>query len=325
MHKDFWKGKRVLITGCEGFLGSHLLKELLCYGARIVGVDVRTNRKDTILTRSDYDKADILKGSVVNFKFINQLVKRYKTQIVFHLAAEAIVGRSLRNAARTFSTNIRGTWNVLEACRSSDFLESVVIASSDKAYGSHKELPYKEEIPLIGRHPYDVSKSCADLIAATYNHTYDVPVAITRCGNIYGMGDFNFSRIIPEAVKSAILKKVLLIRSDGEFVRDYVYIDDIVNAYIILAEKLPVLKLEGEAFNFSNESPISVIELVRKIYKLVDGSEPAYSVLNRADYEIKEQYLDSSKARSVLKWNPKYSLEEGLKRTIRGYKEYFNR
>ena len=315
----FWKNKRVLITGHEGFLGSNLAEEMLRRGAKVWGLDIVTNRKDTILTKKDLSQIKVIKGNVANFSLVSGIIVDNKIEVIFHLAAEALVERCLRNPLKGFSSNIKGTWSILEAARKSKNIKAVIIASSDKAYGSHKKLPYHEDYSLIGNHPYDVSKSCADLVAYTYYHTYKVPVAITRCGNIFGPGDFNFSRIVPDIMRAIIKDKTLIVRSDGKFTRDYVYVVDIVNGYILLAEKLKKLNLAGEAFNFSAESPISVLEVVKRIYKLAN-KKADYRVLNKAKYEIKHQYLSSVKARRILGWNPKYSLDRGIKETLAWYK-----
>lgn len=315
MYKKFWQDKRILITGFEGFLGSHLTKELLKYKTKIIGLDIKTFRKGTVLSPEDYKRFTVCKGSVTNFNLVKKILRKYSINVIFHLAAEAIVGRSHNNPRRAFKSNIAGTWEVLEAARKQGNMEAIVVASSDKAYGSHKKLPYCEDAPLIANHPYDVSKSCADLIAHTYAHTYGLPVAITRCGNIFGPGDFNFSRLIPDAIRCAIKDRRFFIRSDGRFIRDYIYVSDIVNGYILLAEKMKRLKLKGEAFNFSNENPKTVLEVVDKIYKLL-GKERRYRILNRAEYEIKNQYLSSRKSKRKLRWRPFYSFDSGLKETI---------
>lgn len=320
MDKRFWKNKNILITGNEGFLGSNLTKMLLRTGANIVGLDIEVKRKLTCFTKSDYRKIITIKGSISDYNLVKKTISKYRIDVVFHLAAEAIVDKCFKNPLLTFSSNIEGTWKVLEGCRNSKTVKSIIVASSDKAYGSHKELPYKEDASLHGDHPYDVSKSCADLIVYTYFHTYGLPVATTRCGNIYGPGDFNFSRIVPDVIWCALSNKPIEIRSDGKFTRDYVFVEDIANGYILLAEKLQKLKLGGEAFNFSDENPISVLELVKKVYHMA-GKNPNYKILNQARYEIKHQYLSSLKARRILNWKPKYSLEEGLKRTISWYKK----
>jgi CDP-glucose 4,6-dehydratase len=323
MKKQFWRDKKVLITGFEGFLGSNLTKTLIPSGAKIFGLDIKVRRKNTILAKADYSKITVIKGSVVNYKLLKGILIRNKINIIFHLAAEAIVGKCQRNPLRAFSSNIKGTWNILEACRSSKNMQAIIIASSDKAYGAHKELPYKEEASLIGRHPYDVSKSCADLIACAYAHTFSLPVAVTRCGNIYGPGDFNFSRLVPDAFRCALTGRQLLVRSDGLSTRDYVFVDDIVSGYITLAEKLSKLSLSGEAFNFSDEDPKTVIELINMIFKCAK-QKPNYKIMNRAKYEIKHQYLLSRKARKLLGWKPEFTMAAGLARTIGSYSDYIN-
>ncbi|MDD5491227.1 MAG: GDP-mannose 4,6-dehydratase [bacterium] len=319
---NFWKGKKVLVTGHEGFLGSNLTRQLVTKGARVVGLDILINRKDTIFTKDEYKQFITLKGSVTDFPLVKKIIAKYKIETVFHIAAEAIVGRSLEDPLNTFKANIEGTWNILEAVRQLGTVEAIVVASSDKAYGSHKILPYKEDAPLIGNHPYDVSKSCADLIAYTYYHTYNVPVAVTRCGNIYGPGDFNYSRIIPDAMRCLHYGRTLLIRSDGKFTRDYVYVEDIVNGYILLAEKLKELGLAGEAFNISDENPISVLKLLGQLSK-ISGKKLSYKILDQARYEIKDQYLASGKARKILGWEPEYTLEQGLAQTVAWYTQYY--
>ncbi|HQP91646.1 MAG TPA: GDP-mannose 4,6-dehydratase [Candidatus Omnitrophota bacterium] len=323
LKNDFWKGKRVLVTGYEGFLGSNLTRRLLSLGSRVVGIDKKVFRKDTILDRSDYRKFSVVKCDVANYKKLLRIIKDNKIDIVFHLAAEAIVGKCHTTPLKAFSSNICGTWNALEASRLCGSVSSVVIASSDKAYGSHKKLPYSEDHALTGRHPYDASKSCADMLAQSYFHTFRLPVAITRCGNIFGPGEFNFSRIVPGTIYSALKGKAVDIRSDGHFTRDYIYIDDIVAGYILLAEKLVQKELAGEAFNFSNEKPMEVIEVVRSIYDIL-GKEPKYRILNIAKFEIKDQYLCSAKAKRILGWKPEFTFKKGVENSIVWYKSHFN-
>lgn len=322
MNRNFWHNKNVLITGFEGFLGSNLTKRLVSYNANVIGLDIKVKRKNTILIKDIYRNIIVIKGNVTNYKLLRKIISRYKIEVIFHLAAEALVERCLKNPKRTFHTNICGTWNILETCRILNVVKAIVVASSDKAYGKHIKLPYKEDTPLCGNHPYDVSKSCEDLIANTYFHSYNLPVAITRCGNIYGPGDFNFSRIVPDTIKSTLENEKLFIRSDGKFTRDYIYVEDIVDGYILLAEKLQKLKLYGEAFNFSNETPISVLGLVKRIYMFAN-KEPNYKILNKAKCEIRHQFLSSNKAKEMLGWKPKYTFNEGLKKTIKWYEDYF--
>jgi len=323
VEKMFWNNKKVLITGYEGFLGSSLTKRLLDTGAKVTGLDILTHRAQTVLTRSDLRKIKVVKGSVETFKLTKEILHRDKIEVIFHLAAQPIVNISLKKPTRTFSANIKGTWNVLEAARRCDYVKTVVVASSDKAYGVHSVLPYKEDAPLAGCYPYDVSKSCADLLANTYAHAYQLPVCITRCGNIFGPGDFHFSRIVPDTVKSALEDETLIIRSSGKFTRDYIYIEDVVDGYILLAEKMQKLNLFGQAFNFSYENPISVLELVKRIYRLAKRT-PKYEIANFAKCEIEHQYLCSAKAKKLLVWKPKHSLSQGLKNTIEWYKGYFD-
>lgn len=319
---NFWKNKKVLVTGYEGFLGSNLVKELISLKAKVYGVDILTRRKGTVLS-GDLNKINIYKGSIEDFNLVSRIIEKNKIEVIFHLAATSIVGQALSDPLKAFSANICGTWNVLEAARNAKSVKAVIVASSDKAYGSQSKLPYREDSSLSGSHPYDASKSCADILAATYHHTYGLPVCITRCGNIFGPGDLNFSRIIPDALRCVIKRKTLSIRSDGKFVRDYIYVKDIVDAYLLLAFKMKDQAIYGEAFNFSNESPISVLGLLKKVYLAAGVKDPDYKITNQAKYEIKRQYLCAAKARKVLHWKPRYNLNNGLKETIKWYKDYF--
>lgn len=318
--RNYWKNKKVLVTGHEGFLGSWLVKILLECGSCVLGVDKVKNRPIIVLN-GIRDKISSVRADVAQLNSMRKIFSTYRPDIIFHLAAEAIVGKAKDNARSTFKSNIEGTWNILEAALECGGVQSIVIASSDKAYGSHLKLPYTEEYSLMGRNPYDVSKSCADLIAHSYWHTYRLPVAVTRCGNIYGPGEYNFSRIVPDTIRSILAKKTLLIRSDGTFTRDYVHVRDIVDGYMLLAEKMQSLKLGGEAFNFSCEKPMSVIEVIEMISRLSD--QPLkYKILNCVKYEIRHQFLSSKKARKVLGWKPQYSIREGLLDTYRWYQEF---
>lgn len=319
--KPYWANRKVLITGHEGFLGSWLTKLLLSYGAKIVCIDKVKNRPISMLNGLRRN-VTCLKGNITSLRLVRDIIEKYKPQTIFHLAAEAIVAEANKNPINAFKSNIEGTWNILEASRGKTFIDAIVVSSSDKAYGESSKLPYREDFHLSGNHPYDVSKSCADLLAYTYFHTYNSPVCITRCGNIFGPGDFHFSRIVPDTIGSALKDETLLIRSDGTFTRDYVYVEDIVDGYIRLAEKLQKLKLHGQVFNLSNEKPISVLELVRIIYKLV-GRKPKYKILNLAENEIRDQYLSAKKAKKILGWETRYTLEESLRITINWYKKLF--
>lgn len=320
---NFWQNRSVFITGCTGLLGSWLTKTLLDRGANIVGL-IRDNVPNSNLYRFRLeDKINSVRGALEDYSILERCLNEYEVDTVFHLGAQAIVGVANRNPLSTFETNIKGTWNILEACRRNSKVKRIVVASSDKAYGQHEQLPYKEDFPLHGMHPYDVSKSCTDLIAYTYYNTYKLPVCVTRCGNIYGGGDLNFNRIIPGTIQSVLSGKPPVIRSDGSFVRDYIYVQDIVYAYLVLAEKMDNLNIQGEAFNFSNEHPVSVTEIVQAILKVMKREDLAPVIMNEATNEIKYQYLTSEKARTILNWKPQYTLDQGLMDTLHWYEGYF--
>lgn len=319
---SFWRDRSVLVTGGTGLLGSWLVSQLMEAGASVVCL-VRDWVPQSELVRSRRIKqVNTVRGDVSDRDLIERALGEYEVEVVFHLAAQTIVGVANRNPVSTLATNIGGTWNALEACRRSPKVSSIVVASSDKAYGDQEHLPYDETMPLQGRHPYDVSKSCADLIAQTYAATYDLPVAITRCGNFYGGGDLNWSRVVPGTIRSLLRGERPVIRSDGNFVRDYFYIEDGAAAYMLLAERLasdPALR--GQAFNFSNESQISVLELVELILrKMKSPLRP--EILNQASHEIRHQFLSAERARTVLNWRPKFTLDTGLDRTLAWYREF---
>jgi CDP-glucose 4,6-dehydratase len=319
---SFWKNRNVFITGCSGLLGSWLTKGLVEKGANVTGL-VRDWVPHSNLYRYDLEgKITIVRGALEDYLLLERSINEHEIDTVFHLAAQAIVGTANRNPLSTFETNIRGTWNILEACRRNQRVKRIVVASSDKAYGQHDTLPYVESYALQGKHPYDVSKSCTDLISHTYFNTYKLPVCITRCGNIFGGGDLNFNRIIPGTVQSVLNNDRPVIRSDGKFVRDYIYVLDVVNAYLFLAEKMDTSDVHGEAFNFSNDKPVNVKDLVDIILDLMKRQDLEPVVLNEASNEIKYQYLSSEKAKSMLGWSPQYSLEQGLHETILWYKSY---
>ena len=321
---SFWKDRSVFVTGGTGLLGSWLVAHLMDHGANVVCL-VRDWVPQSELVRSRrIEQVKTVRGDVCDRELIERTLGEYEVEVVFHIAAQAIVGIANRNPVSTFSTNIGGTWSVLEACRRSPKVTSVVIASSDKAYGDQERLPYDENMALQGRHPYDVSKSCADMIAQTYAATYNLPVAITRCGNFYGGGDLNWNRVVPGTVRSILRGERPVIRSDGEFVRDYFYIQDGASAYMLLAERLVSnLALRGQAFNFSNESQISVRELVELILNKMNSSLRP-EILNQASNEIRHQYLSAEKARTLLNWRPQFTLDEGLNRTIAWYRKFLD-
>jgi CDP-glucose 4,6-dehydratase len=322
LYNDFWHDKNVFITGCTGLLGSWLTKSLVERGANVTGLIRDMVPKSNLNWNGFNQEINIVHGDIEDYFLMERTLNEYEIDTVFHLAAQTIVTIANRNPISTFESNIKGTWNILEACRRSNLIERVILASSDKAYGSQKNLPYTEQAPLQGQHPYDVSKSCADLICKSYHETYQLPVCVTRCGNFYGGGDLNFNRIIPGTIQSIIKNERPVIRSNGEMIRDYFYIEDGTEAYITLAENIVNKKLGGEAFNFSNETPLKVTEIVRTILKVME-SDLQPKILNEASNEIEAQYLSSKKANELLNWNSKYTLEEGLKKTVKWYKEFF--
>lgn len=323
MSNTYWKNKNVFVTGCTGLLGSWLVKDLVEKGANITGLIRDWVPKSNLILQDSINKINTVRGDINDYFLMERVLNEYEIDTVFHLAAQTIVSIANRNPIPTFETNIKGTWNILEACRRNPTVERVIVASSDKAYGEHEILPYTEDAPLKGSHPYDVSKSCADLLAFTYHNTYELPVCITRCGNFYGGGDLNYNRIVPGTIRSILLGERPIIRSDGAFIRDYIYIRDAVNAYSFLAEKMDDLDIHGEAFNFSNEIQLTVLELTNDILRIMDRTDLEPIVLNEAKGEIKHQYLSAAKAKDMLGWNPTYAVEEGLKETIDWYKEFF--
>lgn len=320
---NFWKGKNVFVTGGIGFLGSWLVKDLVEKGAHVV-VLVGDNDPRSNFYRFNLEKKSvIIHGYLQDHHLLVRILNDYEINYVFHLAAQPIVTIANKNPFSTFESNIRGTYNLLEACRIHGKTECVVVASSDKAYGSHDKLPYYEHAPLKGEHPYDVSKSCTDLLTNCYFKTYNLPVVITRSGNFYGGGDFNFSRIVPDTVMSVINGKQPIIRSDGTFIRDYIYVKDVVDAYMKLAENIHKPEVCGHAFNISTDKKHTVLDMVNTILKVMNSNlQPV--ILNQVKSEIKHQYLSGGKIRNAINWEPKYDLEAGLKETAQWYLEIFS-
>lgn len=320
---DFWNEKHVFITGATGLVGSWLVKALLEKNAYVVALIRDFDPQSELFRSKDIERLHVVNGSLQDLTSLERALSEHEIDTVFHLAAQTIVGTAYRNPLETFEANVRGTYQLLEACRRQRHgLARIVIASSDKAYGTSDLLPYTEEMPLVGRYPYDVSKSCADLIALSYFHTYGMPIAISRCGNIYGGGDLNWSRIVPGTIKSLFIEEAPVIRSNGKFTRDYIFVKDIVNAYLLLAEKLSEPEIQGQAFNFSPERAHTVLEVVNHIQSLMDCAHLKPKILNSAKAEIKDQYLDCEKAKKLLGWNPQYSFNEGLQETIDWYLSY---
>jgi CDP-glucose 4,6-dehydratase len=319
-----WKNRNVFVTGCTGLLGSSLTRHLVEQGANVVGL-VRDSVPRSLLAQEGVlQQISVVHGALEDYVLLERALNEYEIEVVFHLAAQTIVGTANRSPLSTFEANIKGTWQLLEACRRVPTVKRVLFASSDKAYGDHEILPYQEDAPLIGRHPYDVSKSCSDLIAQSYHHTYGMNVCITRCGNLYGPGDLNFNRLIPGTIRSLLNDEKPVIRSDGSYIRDYFFVEDGVEAYLHLAEAMDRLDLGGHAFNFSNELQITVLELVNRITELMGRKDLAPLVLNQATGEIKHQYLSAEKARTMLDWHPRHTLEQGLDHTIRWYRNFLS-
>lgn len=320
--RHFWQDRTTFVTGATGLLGGWLVPRLLDLGADVVCLVRDWVPQCELVRRQAIERVKVVRGDVRDQALLERVLGEYEIDTIFHLAAQTIVGIANRNSISTFKTNIGGTWALLESCRRSPKVRQIVLASSDKAYGTQEKLPYDEDMPLQGRHPYDASKSCADLIAQAYATTYGLPLAITRCGNFYGGGDLNWNRIVPGTIRSVLRGQPPVIRSDGNYIRDYIYVEDAAAAYILLAERLAENhNLYGQAFNFSNEVQITVLQLVEKILALM-GSNLKPDIRNEASNEIRAQYLSAAKARRVLGWSPLFTLEEGLRRTIEWYQNF---
>ncbi len=318
---SFWEGRKVLVTGCTGFLGWWLTSELVRHKAEVTGLVRDLTPQAPFFAEGTDKKINMVRGPIEDYDTVERAINEYEIDTVFHLAAQAIVGVANRNPMSTFEANIKGTWIVMEACRQNKLVSRVVVASSDKAYGNHEVLPYNEDFALQGSHPYDVSKSCADLIALTYHNTYGTPVCVTRCGNLFGPGDMNFNRIIPGTMQSIMKNQNPVIRSDGSPMRDYVFVLDIARAYMMLAEHMDDTSIHGTAFNFGTGEPVSVLDLTEKILKVAGREDLKPDVQNSAHGEILHQYLSSTKAREVLGWEPAASLSDRLQETFDWYKE----
>ena len=316
----FWTNKRVFITGITGFLGYWLAEQLLERGAIVVGLVRDCVPQSNFFRCGLGDRIITVAGALEDYALLERTLNEYDIDTVFHLGAQTQVGVGNRSPLATFETNIRGTWNLLEACRvHASIVKRIVVASSDKAYGDQTILPYTEEAPLQGSHPYDVSKSCTDLLSSTYFNTYDLPVCITRCGNIYGPGDTNLNRLIPGIITWVLKGEPVVIRSDGTLVRDYFYVKDAVNAYVMLAENMEAKAVFGEAFNFSSGLRINVLEMTKTILAVMHKPDHPVQVLNEAHGEIREQYLANDKAGRLLGWQAAHSLEDALSETVDYY------
>ncbi|MDP1808383.1 MAG: GDP-mannose 4,6-dehydratase [Actinomycetota bacterium] len=323
MTTNYWRHKNVFVTGCSGLLGSWLTKRLVDEGANVTGL-IRDVTPDSYLYLSGTDRRiNVVNGAVEDYLLLERALGEYEVDTIFHLAAQTIVGIANRNPLSTFESNIKGTWCLLEAARRSPTIKKAVVASSDKAYGRQETLPYTEEAPLIGQHPYDVSKSCADLIAKSYFLSFSLPVCVTRCGNFYGGGDLNFNRLVPGTIRSVLSGEPPVIRSDGSYVRDYFYVEDAVDAYLHLAAAMDDPAIHGEAFNFSNELQISVSDMTKRILEVM-GSDLKPKILAEAKNEIPHQYLSAAKAKRLLGWRLESDLAANLEKTVAWYKAYFD-
>jgi CDP-glucose 4,6-dehydratase len=323
-----WKNRNVLITGVTGFVGTWLAKDLVEKGANVVGFVRDEIPNMPLRTMGIYSKLHaIVKGDLIHYKSVKRAFEEYEIDTCFHLAAQPIVTIANRNPTMTFEVNIKGSWNIFEAARTSEKVRAVIIASTDKVYGESIKLPITEDHPLLAQYPYDASKAAMERLARTYVKTYDTPIAMSRCCNIFGGGDLNFSRIISGTIKSILMGENPVIRSDGTPVRDFIYVEDAANSYMVLGESIDKQGVKGEAFNFANNAPINMLDLVKKIIEVSGRTElkPDVQGTKKPDAEIDEQYLSSEKAAKVLGWKPKFTLDQGLKETIAWYEDYFSK
>ncbi len=321
----FWTGRRVLVTGATGIVGSWLVKDLVERGADVIAFVLDANPQSELYRSGVIHHLNVVDGRLEEFTSVERAIVAHEVDTVFHLGAQAIVSVAHRSPLATFETNVRGTWNVLESARlHTDLVKRIVVASSDKAYGKPDVLPYTEDMPLQGKYPYEVSKSCADLISQSYYHAYGLPVVIARCGNIYGGGDLNWSRIVPGTIRSLYHRESPVLRSNGNFIRDYIYVKDVSNAYLRLAEALSAPEIQGQSFNFSPESQVTVLQIVDKIRQLMGCVDIQPTILNQAKDEIVNQYLSPAKAARLLQWKVTFDLDRGLSETIRWYQDFLD-
>lgn len=322
MDTRFWNGKRVFVTGATGLLGSQLTRMLIDAGANVTILLYDQDPNSPLVQSPAFDKVFRINGALQDYNLLLRAITSREIEYVFHLGAQTQVTHANSNPLEAFESNIRGTYNVLEACRVYGKLKGIVVASSDKAYGDQKVLPYTEDAPLQGCHPYDVSKSCTDLLSHTYFVSYKLPVCVTRCGNIYGPGDMNFARILPDALRCMHLGTMLELRSDGTLVRDYIFVEDAADGYLTIAEQMHRPEIVGQAFNISTKNKLSVIDLLKALERAT-GKPVKYSIKNTAVNEIKDQYLESTKAKTLLGWEPKHAVEDGLRKTADAYFAFF--
>jgi CDP-glucose 4,6-dehydratase len=322
---EAWRGRRVLVTGCNGFLGSWVTAQLVEAGAQVVGLIRDTLPESQLVLGGTIGRITVVDGELEDYRLMERTFNEFEIDSCFHLAAQAIVPTASRLPLSTFESNIRGTYNVLEAARRYGRIGRFVLASSDKVYGTKERLPYVENDPLMGQHPYDVSKVCADLLTQSYAHQYDLPIGIARCGNFYGPGDLNFSRIVPGTIRSLLRNERPVIRSNGKFLRDYFYVEDAAGAFVALGAALDDAELHGEAFNFGTETPTSVTDVVEALIKLSGKTSLEPVILNEAHDEIFAQWLSCDKARSALGWQFKTPLSAGLGKAYAWYEQVWSR
>jgi len=333
--KDYWLGKNVLITGINGFIGGSLAKSLVAKGANVIGL-MRNQKKGTLLYVDNIiDDITIVNGELTDKELLFRVISEEQVEYVYHLAAQVEVGVGVLNPYITFESNIKGVYSLLEAVRQcGDLVKSVVIASTDKAYGSYEKdmMPYKEDYPLIPMYPYDVSKACGDMIARSYaSDVYNLPIVVTRFCNIYGPGQLNFSALFPDGIRSALGYSTFIPRGNGEQVRDFIYIDDVIDLYIKISKKLAdePASCSGEVFNAGTNSPITVKDVLKEIYSVVDNYDDfeliEKSMISKKTVgEINYQYMDYEKAFNYFSWKPTHSLHDGTQKTIEWFKKYLD-
>jgi CDP-glucose 4,6-dehydratase len=319
----FWTSRVTLVTGATGLMGGWLVKRLLDQGADVVALVRDRVPAGMLASEGGLDRCTVVNGSLSDFGLLRRALCEYSVDTVFHLAAQPIVGVAKLDPLGTLEANVQGTWNVLEAGRLAG-VKQMIVASSDKAYGDSKVLPYTELHPLEGRFPYDVSKSCADLISTMYATTYQLPVVVVRCANLFGPGDLNFNRLIPGVIRSTLHGESFVIRSDGSFIRSFVYVKDAALGYMSAAQRLAESRsMIGEAFNLTLETKMTVLEISRKVLQLMGRNDLEPVILNQTSGEIRDQYMSSEKAEHMLGWRPTYTFEEGLRETIGWYQTLF--
>ena len=317
------KNKKILVTGCYGFVAQHLINELLINNNKVVGIyNVKNQLK--IFKNTKYEKQNkliIKKIDIRDKEKIKKLLKKNKFDYCYHLAAISQVLKSNKSPEETFQINIFGTINLIENFRKYQKNIKFIFSSSDKAYGESRQLPYKEHFPLNGLNPYDASKACSDIIARSYAKSFNIQICVTRFVNIYGPGDVNWQRIIPGTLNSLIKSKKPILRSNGKFKRDYLYIDDVIDGYMRLGQQMGINKtISGIAFNFGSGKPITVLNLVKIILKFFDKQSSFLVIKNKAKNEITDQYSGYELANKILKWKPKVSIEDGIKKSFDWYK-----